>query len=837
MKCIFEKLVRSLCYNVSIVGAANSGKSSLYNYILDELNVNNKRSSVVSNIANYSIEYNENVVKIEKKKCVFIDTIGLNEMMITKLEQWKLKEYNITYEKNNIVKNYYNTIINSDLLLFCLNPFDVRIIDIISYNIIHDIYKEHANILTVVYNAHWKEGTCRTNGIAHNDYTHNDILRNLCDIFESFKNIVFYPSTFITHDEQQQQQGRQLQQQQQQQLQLQRQEDLLFMLRHRIKEISGAIKRSGNYIRRTAEQDEATSTRATESNPQRNADQDDEEMLDLIDESLRIFQPSLTKETKNYFYKFVNLKKKEKLNDALFNSYFSEHILKKSLRRITQSSQREANEWTTENKEEENVHKNNIENGEHRMNKSGKMWQADDSIAFNNLKKEDGNRTAYDEEPNDYFYFLKKMQSNKFEERKKMIGKLKNKRIQILKNIINRDENANPYDLINLSERYIFDSENGAGVEQNEDEASRGNGNHRNETPRANEGYMNHSHVDNTDRMRQDHADNADNADNADRTKNDHTDNRNGIIPPIVELNNEMNSDKGRKRLSSRSSTPNNEINICVLGEQNCGKTTLVESILKENIINEKDVYALFGRRKYINNDMCINYKDKQIQILDSCSLKKQHKFINEDMYHNENNRVYNNIRKSSICIYIKEAKNNSIQLHKEDKKMIFYLLKEKKNILFLISKADLIITDFEKKKCEFLKIFQAAFNDIPVMFINTNNTYHIQSLLHKVVHIHNRNNSTISTSTLNLFLTQFLKLFPIPWKNKKKCHFKFIKQIRTNPVTFLIFTNLYKQIPNNYLSFFKKKLKHEFDLKYVNIQFVFKTTCENRHVRKNQRV
>ncbi|SOV73937.1 GTP-binding protein EngA, putative [Plasmodium sp. gorilla clade G3] len=915
MKNVFKKkFVRSFCYKICIAGACNSGKSSFNNDLLDRLNVSHKKS-VISNVDNYCIKNNENVFKLHKKKCSLTDTIGLNERMLNKLEKWKLEGYNMDMENNNILKNYYNLIMDSNLIFICIKHSEIRQSDIFSYNIIKDMYKSLDNIYTIVYN--------NIKDITNTQHTHIQSY-NFLHIYEYFTNIIFYPydknedltniikekiiNFYEIQNVTSQQNDDKFKDNDELKNHINQYNDNTLKNCHINQNLLKTVnkkeereEKEKENIEKEEEKEEKEKIEKEEEKEEKKKIEKEEEkekeelifnnnqMYDIIDESVRIFHPSMSSETKNYFYKFVNLKKKDKSNMKLFNDYFSERILNRTPRKISQVEFNEKkNKIKKNNKINDNNndcdkhedHNDNNNNNNNYCNKNGdhKDNYKNNVIIMNNVKNTEETRkdnrpkeysmntninrmdthpvdntvnqcndnyyedikkeqaSIYEtynnegEDDNDHTnkfreYFFSKIQNNYiFEERKKDIQALKNKRIRILKNILNKKEHVNPYDLININEK-----KHDKDIQEN----------HTNDVPLfycatsdiINEGKKHVEIVNKKDVKDKD----LKQADHSKIDENIHSDVNSEIDCSVVnhfvdDDNKKININSYRNKIMMNDENMcNKDIKVCVLGEKNCGKTSLIESILKNNIINENDIYELFGKRKYINNDMSFYYKNKKIEILDTCSLSKQHKFKNEDLLFDENNRVYTNIRKSDICIYIKEIKNNNINLNKVDKKMIFYLLKEKKNIIFIVNKIDLILTDFEKKRNDFLQIFSSLFNDIPIIFLNTKNNIHINTLLNKIIHIHKMNNIIISTSLLNLFLMQFLKLFPIPWLKKKKCHFKYIKQINTNPVTFLIFTNLYRKVPNNYLTFFKKKLKHEFDLRYINIQFIFKTTCDNK--------
>ncbi|ANQ07663.1 Uncharacterized protein PCOAH_00020690 [Plasmodium coatneyi] len=701
-------VVRNLCFRISIVGAANSGKSSLHNRLMRQLSANYKQS-LVHHEANYSINTNESPFRVENTKCLMTDTPGMNEQMMKKLQLYHHNMYQQHHQPNNLISQYFHVIRNSHLIFFCVKCSQVRESDILAYQIVRDIFTSKENLFTVLFDESVRNGR----GELDDDVETTQRKYNFLHAFEYFSNVVFFPNRLPYQDE-----G----------------EDLVDLIRRKVRE--EVNRHHATIVHHSTTDDDATMDDHT-CDPQENSTNDD--VMDLVDESLRIFRPKLSEETRNYFYKYVDLRKKEKSDERLFNDFLSERILGKSLRK-----------WTRE----ELVARGAIQEEANGVQEVEPVQEA----AVHNATQIDA--------PHDH---VDKMQSN-FERKRRTAVKVKNKRMRLLQAIVGGQRGVNPYELLKLSDT------------------------------------------------------------GEDTPKEDAT--------PIRESTSVKEVTPEEDTTHVGNATPEEappHLQVCILGERNCGKTTLIEAILRRPIVREQDVVELFGKKKYINRDQTIEHKNVQITLADTCSLTKQHRFRGEDNYHEEDKQVFTNVHKSDLCVYVKEAKENNLTVSKEDKKIMFYLLKKKKNIIVVVSKIDTILSNFEEKKNEFLSSFSSSFNDIPVVFLNPNNQMHVQTLLNRMVHIHKMSHVRIPTSTLNLFLIRFLQLFPIPWVRKKKCSFKYIRQVNTNPVTFLLFTNLYHNVPNNYLSFFKKKLKDEFHLRSVNIQFIFRTTCDNANARRSR--
>ncbi|KMZ93566.1 hypothetical protein PVMG_01012 [Plasmodium vivax Mauritania I] len=732
-------VVRSLCFRISIVGASNSGKSSLHNRLMKRLSGSYKQSPV-HHEPNYSLENHESPFRVENTKCVITDTLGMNEQMIRRLQGEKHHPDERHHQCNNIIRQHLNLIRSSHLILFCVKCSQIRQSDILAYQTVKDIFTQRENLITILFDerVRW-DGRSRV----EDDVATKQSEYNFLHAFEEFSNVVFFPNGLAWQD-----QG----------------EDLVALIRRKVREEVAA--HAGGDLEEAPTGDHPPMQHRTcdhhtcgypEPPP-------NEQLRDLVDESLRIFRPKLSEETRNYFFKFVDLRKKEKTDERLFNDFMSERILGKSLRKLTRG---ELLARGAQAEAEAEAEAEAVADGEATVGAKAKAAAEEEPVG------EDAVDAAASTAANTA----------------NAAAKAKNKRVRLLQAIVGGQGGVNPYELVKLTRAGDAPPVGAA-------------------TPVG------------------------------EATPEEDTTSEEGAPPEDATPEEDATSEEDAT--PSGTATPPH-LQVCFLGERNCGKTTLIEAILRRPIVREQDVAELFGRKKYINRDLTVEHRNVQITIADTCSLTKQHRFKEEDSHHEEERRVFTNVHRSDLCVYVKEAKENNLSVSREDKKMIFYLLRKKKNIIVVVTKTDAILSRFEEKRNEFLSSFLSSFcssfSDIPVLFLNPNNQMHVQTLLNRFIHIHKMSHLRIPTSTLNLFLIRFLQLFPIPWVRKKKCSFKYIRQVNTNPVTFLIFTNLYSNVPSNYLSFFKKKLKDQFRLRSVNVQFIFRTTCDSANARRGRLV
>jgi GTP-binding protein len=72
----------------------------------------------------------------------------------------------------------------------------------------------------------------------------------------------------------------------------------------------------------------------------------------------------------------------------------------------------------------------------------------------------------------------------------------------------------------------------------------------------------------------------------------------------------------------------------------------------------------------------------------------------------------------------------------------------------------------------------------------------------------------------------QLVENHPVAIKKSggKRFKVKYASMLKSNPPTFLLFTNLSKGIPDNYTSYLKNGLRKEFDLSNTPVHLIFRT-------------
>jgi GTP-binding protein len=157
-----------------------------------------------------------------------------------------------------------------------------------------------------------------------------------------------------------------------------------------------------------------------------------------------------------------------------------------------------------------------------------------------------------------------------------------------------------------------------------------------------------------------------------------------------------------------------------------------------------------------------------------------------------------------------------------QDNKMIEYALNAHKAIILVANKLDIAkleIPEFRKTFRENISKEIHYFKDIPVAFISAKTGAGIKDLFLLVEEMWKKLHTKISTSKLNKFFYEAIRLAPAPVWGTKNVKFYYLTQTHQTPPSFIAFANHPGGVDNSYRRFLSKKIKEEYNLKGVPIR------------------
>ncbi len=217
----------------------------------------------------------------------------------------------------------------------------------------------------------------------------------------------------------------------------------------------------------------------------------------------------------------------------------------------------------------------------------------------------------------------------------------------------------------------------------------------------------------------------------------------------------------------------------------------------------------------------------RSIHLVDTAGIRRQKSvegFI-------EQQSVYRSLRcitESDIIIFMIDA---SVGISHQDRRLLDIALEKGKSVVVCLNKIDLLkdkLVD-EKAKKEWIKDLRESVpwlyycDLIPISAKYGRHIGQLKEAIKKTILIRNK---SIGTGVLNRYVYQLVENHPVAIKNSggKRFKVKYASMLKSNPPTFLFFTNLSKGIPDNYQNYLKNGLRREFAFDNTPIHLIFRT-------------
>lgn len=256
---------------------------------------------------------------------------------------------------------------------------------------------------------------------------------------------------------------------------------------------------------------------------------------------------------------------------------------------------------------------------------------------------------------------------------------------------------------------------------------------------------------------------------------------------------------------------------FAIIGQPNVGKSSLTNTLLGDNrsIVNDNPGTT----RDSI--DSIYNLYNKKLILVDTAGIRKNKKNLDNIEFYSTL-RSIKALENCDICLYIIDAE---LGIESEDLKLINIAAKNKKGIIIIVNKWDLIdkneIPADVYRKGIYNKLKNLSF--IPIIFVSALKKTNIYKIIEKGLGIYKNKTSKIKTSELNDKILPIIQKNPPSSKRGKEIKIKYITQLPTTNTTFAFFCNRTNEITPQYKSFLRNKIYENFNLEGVPISLVFK--------------
>lgn len=249
--------------------------------------------------------------------------------------------------------------------------------------------------------------------------------------------------------------------------------------------------------------------------------------------------------------------------------------------------------------------------------------------------------------------------------------------------------------------------------------------------------------------------------------------------------------------LPEPSGAPDDEdLRIAVLGKPNVGKSSFVNRLFGE----ERVVVSETPGTTRDPIDSTLQYHGNQLVFVDTAGLRRLSK-IRESIEYYSALRTQRIIHEADVCLVLVDASEGFSQ---QDLKVMEEAWKEGCGVVLGVNKWDLVekdhrsAPDFEKE----IRARAPFLEAVPILFLSALTGQRVRKSLDVLLEVAEERRRRISTPEVNAVLEKLVHQHQPPHARGRQVKVRYATQTGVEPPTFLVFSNLPREIPTNYVRY-----------------------------------
>jgi GTPase len=239
------------------------------------------------------------------------------------------------------------------------------------------------------------------------------------------------------------------------------------------------------------------------------------------------------------------------------------------------------------------------------------------------------------------------------------------------------------------------------------------------------------------------------------------------------------------------------EIRVAVIGRPNVGKSSLVNRIFG----TERMVVSEQAGTTRDPVDSPLVYHGKRLVFVDTAGLRRQAR-VKDSLEYYSALRTARVTQEADVALVLVDATEG--ELHIQDIKVAEMAWEAGVGVIIVVNKWDLVeketmtAPNLEKKWGERVPFLQS----VPFLFASALTGLRVHKALDLVLEVQEQRSRRIDTHEVNEALAELVRHQPPPHSRGRPVKLRYGTQVAVEPPTFVLFSNLPKEIPDHYLRF-----------------------------------
>lgn len=258
---------------------------------------------------------------------------------------------------------------------------------------------------------------------------------------------------------------------------------------------------------------------------------------------------------------------------------------------------------------------------------------------------------------------------------------------------------------------------------------------------------------------------------------------------------------------------PEKPLRMAIVGRPNVGKSTLVNALLGEDRM-------LTGPEAGITRDAIsveLDWHGRQIKLFDTAGMRKRSR-VNEKL---EKLSVADSLRAIRFAEVVVLMVDATSPLDKQDIQIADLVVNEGRGLVIGVNKWDLIEDRdlLMRQMRDKLEIALPQVRGVPLVTFSGLTGRNIDRIMPKVLEIHEKWNTRISTAALNKWLSKATSSHPPPAVAGRRIAIRYMTQVKSRPPTFALFSSRADALPTSYQRYLVNSIREQFDIPSVPIR------------------